>query len=206
MSWPLTLILFLFCSPIRPLSHIFQITSVVADTGDFKLIAQFTPEDATTNPSLILTAAAQPEYQKLIDDAIEWGKLNYKEFNQAPKSRSSARKGKKKEEESGEEKEGAAEEFSFESLTEELKTQLVHLIVDKICVNFGIEILKIVPGLVSTEVDARLSFDETATIARVTSKHACNAARFNEHFLCDAGQKSDQDVRRRRCEQRENPD
>lgn len=145
-------------------------TSVVADTGDFKLISQFTPEDATTNPSLILSAANQAEYSKLIDDAITWGKENFKEFNQVPKSRTSARKSKKKDEEADDKVEEEEKPLDYTTLTQEQQVSLIHLIVDKICVNFGLEILKIVPGLVSTEVDARLSFDEQATITRVTNQ------------------------------------
>ncbi|KAL4471759.1 hypothetical protein ABPG74_008652 [Tetrahymena malaccensis] len=147
------------------LEQLKEFTTIVADTGDFKLISQFTPEDATTNPSLILNAAKQAEYQKLIDEAVEWGKSNFKQFNAPPKARTSARKSKKKDEE--DEKEIEEEKsFDFEALTEEQKTQIVQLVCDKVCVNFGIEILKIVPGLVSSEVDARLSFDEHGTIQR----------------------------------------
>ncbi|KAJ3122603.1 Transaldolase [Nowakowskiella sp. JEL0407] len=100
-------------------------TTVVADTGDFEAIATYKPQDATTNPSLILAAAQKPQYAKLIDDAVAYGK-----------SKSS-------------------------DAEEQLEWAL-----DRLLVNFGAEILKVVPGRVSTEVDARLSFDKDATIAK----------------------------------------
>ena len=97
-------------------------TVVVADSGDFDSIKAFTPQDSTTNPSLILAASQKPQYKALIDDAVKYGK-----------SKSS--------------------------------DQLTHAL-DKIFVNFGIEILKLVPGRVSTEVDARLSFDVEGSLAK----------------------------------------
>lgn len=100
-------------------------TVVVADTGDFGSIAKFQPQDSTTNPSLILAAAKQPTYAKLIDVAVEYGK-----------------------------KHGKTTEEQVENA------------VDRLLVEFGKEILKIVPGRVSTEVDARLSFDTQATIEK----------------------------------------
>jgi transaldolase len=105
------------------LDQLKQFTQVVADTGDFETIKQFKPVDATTNPSLILAAAQKPEYQRLVMDAIQYGKSH------------AANAGDKIEE-----------------------------IIDKLSVNFGQEILKIVPRRVSTEVDARLSFDLNASL------------------------------------------
>ena len=103
------------------LEQLKTLTTVVADTGDFQAMKEFEPQDATTNPSLILKAAEQPEYRHLIDQAI------------------SETKGS-----------GSAEQ--------------VDQIIDRILVLFGMEILKIVPGRVSTETDARLSFDVQGTI------------------------------------------
>jgi len=94
-------------------------TTVVADTGNFRQLAQFAPRDATTNPSLILKAVQQPEYAPLLQAAVA--------------------------------------EHGAQPLDE---------IVDHLLVRFGLEILKVVPGRVSTEVDARLSFDRVATLAR----------------------------------------
>jgi len=110
------------------LSELQKLTTIVADTGEIEEIKKYTPTDATTNPSLIFKAAGLPEYQFLIQDAVEYGKKT----------------GKTKEEQ-------------------------LSLILDKVFVNFGIEILKIVPGRVSTEVDARLSFDVAASVEKAHS-------------------------------------
>lgn len=91
-------------------------TTIVCDTGDINAIKKFSPQDATTNPSLIYKAAVMPEYSNIVDDAVAYGKGD------------------------------------------------VSVIMDKLAVSFGTEITKIVPGYVSTEVDARLSFDTEATI------------------------------------------
>ncbi|KAI7879985.1 transaldolase [Lichtheimia hyalospora FSU 10163] len=107
------------------LEQIKQYTTIVADSGDFETIAQYKPQDATTNPSLILAASQKPQYAPLIEDAIEYGK-----------------------------KKGSNPEEQLEWA------------MDKLLVNFGKEILKIVPGRVSTEVDARLSFDRDANVAK----------------------------------------
>lgn len=100
-------------------------TVVVSDSGDFESIGAYKPQDATTNPSLILAAAKLPAYQKLIDAAVEFGKSK-----------------------------GGSPEVQCENA------------LDAILVNFGKEILKIVPGRVSTEVDASFSFDTEATIKK----------------------------------------
>ena len=102
-----------------------ELTVVVADTGDIDAIRQYKPEDSTTNPSLILSAAALPQYAALIDEAIAYGKQQSQDKAQ----------------------------------------QLVDA-EDKLAVNIGLEILKLVPGRVSTEVDARLSYDTEATVAK----------------------------------------
>lgn len=108
------------------LSQLRQMTVVVADTGDINTIRQYSPEDATTNPSLLYKAAQMPDYENLVMDAIQWGK-----------------------------KQGTEGSTELEN------------ILDKLAVNFGKEILEIIPGRVSTEVDARLSFDKDKTIERV---------------------------------------
>ena len=110
------------------LDQLAAMTVVVADTGDLNAIRQFTPRDATTNPSLILAAAQIPTYQNLIDRSLQESREVC--GSAAP-----------------------AEEVVREAL-------------DEICVTFGTEILKIVPGRVSTEVDARLSFNTEATITK----------------------------------------
>jgi len=110
------------------LDQLAAMTVVVADTGDIDAIRQFTPRDATTNPSLILAAAQIPAYQELIDRSLH---------------ESRALLGA----------EAGADEVVNEAI-------------DEISVIFGREILKIVPGRVSTEVDARLSYDTEATMAK----------------------------------------
>jgi transaldolase len=110
------------------LDQLAAMTVVVADTGDIDAIRQFTPRDATTNPSLILAAAQIPAYQDLIDRSLR------------------------------ESREVVGPEAGADAVVLEA--------LDEICVTFGKEILKIVPGRVSTEVDARLSYDTEATIAK----------------------------------------
>lgn len=107
------------------LEQLSAFTTIVADTGDFSKIKQYNPQDATTNPSLILKAAEIEEYQYLIDDAIKYAKEKETQYQ-----------------------------------------DILNLALDKISVNFANEILKIVPGYVSIEVDARLSFNKEATIQR----------------------------------------
>ena len=101
-----------------------QFTTVVADTGDFQQIAAYAPQDATTNPSLILKAVQMPAYQPLLAKAVAEAKA--------------AGNG----------------------------TATIDAVMDMLLVGFGCEILKLIPGRVSTEVDARLSFDKAATIAK----------------------------------------
>lgn len=107
------------------LEQLKQMTTVVADTGDIEAIAKFQPQDATTNPSLLLKAAALPLYQNLLRDAVTWAK---KQSNNA--------------------------------------SQQVIDAADKLSVLIGLEILKTVPGRISTEVDARLSFNTSASITK----------------------------------------
>ncbi|HBO37291.1 MAG TPA: transaldolase [Pasteurellaceae bacterium] len=102
-----------------------SMTVVVADTGDIEAIKKYQPQDATTNPSLILSASALPQYASLIDEAVAYAK----------------------------------------SKSADKAQQLIDA-EDKLAVNIGLEILKIVPGRISTEVDARLSYDTQATVEK----------------------------------------
>jgi transaldolase len=102
-----------------------EMTVIVSDTGDIDEIRKYKPTDATTNPSLILAASEQKQYQHLVSDAIEYARTK------------------------------ASDE----------KSQIA-LALDKLAVNFGVEIVQIVSGVVSTEVDARLSFDTPGTIKK----------------------------------------
>ncbi|AAC22779.1 transaldolase [Haemophilus influenzae] len=102
-----------------------NMTVVVADTGDIDAIKKYQPQDATTNPSLILSASALPQYAPLIDEAVAYAKAQSAD-----------------------------------------KAQQLIDAEDKLAVNIGLEILKIVPGRISTEVDARLSYDTQATVEK----------------------------------------
>jgi len=104
---------------MNQLDSLKKYTTVVADTGDFQSIKAYAPQDATTNPSLILKAVQKPEYRPLLEAAV-------RDAN------------------------GAG----------------VEDIIDRLLIAFGVEILKYVPGRVSTEIDAALSFDTEATVAK----------------------------------------
>ena len=110
---------------VSQLDQLKAFTRVVADTGDFETMREYAPEDATTNPSLILAASQKEEYRHLVEQAIE-------------EHRSSSLEG----------------------------DAHVSAIIDRILILFGVEILKIVPGRVSTETDARLSFDTEGTVEK----------------------------------------
>lgn len=107
------------------LEQLKSMTTIVADTGDIEAIRHHRPQDATTNPSLLLKAATLPEYDPIITSAIAWAK-----------SQSSDR------------------------------TQQVRDAMDKLAVGVGVEVLKSIPGRISTEADARLSFDTEATLRK----------------------------------------
>ena len=111
--------------PMNQLEQLHQMTTVVADTGDYNSIKQYEPRDATTNPSLILKASEMPEYAALVDRAVA-------------ENRSSSLTG----------------------------IALIHHIIDDLLVIFGAEILQIIPGRVSTETDARLSFDVSGSVEK----------------------------------------
>ncbi|HLQ43322.1 MAG TPA: transaldolase, partial [Planctomycetaceae bacterium] len=110
---------------LSQLEQLKRLTKVVADTGDFESMKQYRPQDATTNPSLILAAVSKPEYAWLLDKALADRKNS--------------------------------------GLT---GARRLDDVIDHVLVNFGREILKIVPGRVSTETDARLSFDTAGSIAK----------------------------------------
>jgi len=107
------------------LEQLESMTVIVADTGDIGAIRHHRPQDATTNPSLLLKAATLPEYVPIIADAVAWGKSQSDD-----------------------------------------PVQQVRDAMDKLAVGVGLEILKDVPGRISTEVDARLSFDTAATVTK----------------------------------------
>src|SRR5687768_4820607 len=110
---------------MNKLEQLRKYTTIVVDTGDLDAIKEFHPTDATTNPSLILSAFQKPEYHSLIEKAIQDSKTK----------------------------------------THSSKNTL-SLLMDKVFVEVGVEILKLIPGRVSTEVDARLSFDVQGSIEK----------------------------------------
>ena len=112
---------------VNQLDQLKKVTTVVADTGDFEAISKFAPEDATTNPSLILKAAQMPEYRYLVDEVISSINTNLSSLEQ------------------------------------------MSLCMDKLAVKFGEKILEVIPGRVSTEVDARLSFDTHGSVDKARS-------------------------------------
>lgn len=107
------------------LEQLKSMTTIVADTGDIEAIRHHRPQDATTNPSLLLKAATLPEYVPLIADAVAWAKLQS----------------------------AGREQQMYDAM-------------DKLAVSVGVEVLKFIPGRISTEVDARLSFDTEATLRK----------------------------------------
>ncbi len=112
-------------SNISKLAQLKEMTTVVADTGDFEAISQYSPKDATTNPSLILKAAQMPAYEGLVKEVIasvSGGKLS--------------------------------------------SDEQLYLCMDKLAVGIGEKIINVIPGRVSTEVDARLSFDTEKSITK----------------------------------------
>jgi transaldolase len=113
---------------MNKLEQLRQMTTIVCDTGDIDSIKKYAPTDATTNPSLIFSAASKPQYQPLIEEAVKYSKQHARSSEERPQ-----------------------------------------LLMDKLFVNFGCEILKIIPGRVSTEVDARLSFDVEGSVAKAHS-------------------------------------
>ncbi|MCJ1232790.1 sedoheptulose-7-phosphate:D-glyceraldehyde-3- phosphate transaldolase [Varicellaria rhodocarpa] len=128
-------------------------TTVVCDSGDFATIGKYKPQDATTNPSLILVASKKPEYAKLMDEAVLYGKDHVSERTQyqlkaAPPNLSIP--------------------TAFDTVLMLLQGKdldsKVDATLDRLLVEFGKEILKIIPGKVSTEVDARFSFDTQASV------------------------------------------
>lgn len=110
------------------LDQLREVTVVVADTGDIEAIEKFKPRDATTNPSLITTAAQMPQYQDIVDDTLK----------------------------------GARQTLGNNASA----AQVANLAFDRLAVSFGLKILRIIEGRVSTEVDARLSYDTEGTIEK----------------------------------------
>lgn len=128
-------------------------------------ISIHSPEDATTNPSLILNAANSEGANEHINNAIEFAIEDYLEAKS--KALVPKKKGRKPLKEPVLEISSLTKkDFSWANISEAEKQEILSVVIDKVAVNFGAAISKLVPGYVSTEVDARLSFDEKSTIAR----------------------------------------
>jgi transaldolase len=133
--------------PQNLLEQLRSYTTVVSDTGDFEAIKEFRPTDATTNPSLIATAAQLPQYQPLVDEVLK-----------------------------------QARDAKGESASDH---DVAMCAFERLAVEFGKRILEIVPGRVSTEVDARLSYDKQKSIdqARAIIKQYDEAGIGRQHVL-----------------------
>ncbi|MFP5237415.1 MAG: transaldolase [Acidobacteriota bacterium] len=133
--------------PQNLLEQLRSYTTVVADTGDFESIKEFRPTDATTNPSLLTTAAQMPQYQAIVDEVLK-----------------------------------QAHEELGKSATDK---DVANLAFQRLAVAFGRRILEIVPGRVSTEVDARFSYDTKKTIdqARAIIQQYDEAGIGRQHVL-----------------------
>ena len=108
----------------------------MADTAEYKIIAKYKPEDVTTNPVLISQAAQNPEYSSHIQTAIEYVKAEY-----------------------------SKSQGNFADLSKNEKKNFILLVYEKLAVSFGIEILKIIPGWVSTQLDPRMAYDKEGMLA-----------------------------------------
>ncbi|KAL8427978.1 hypothetical protein Efla_004236 [Eimeria flavescens] len=109
------------------LEQLKKLSTVVADSADFQAIKEYSPTDATTNPTLVLQAVGNPKYKHVLEKAV-------KEAQEALKGKPT--------------------------------DAIVDEAIDRVLVGFGLELLEIVPGLVSTEVPADLSFDQKASVER----------------------------------------
>ncbi|OWB71365.1 hypothetical protein B5S31_g1052 [[Candida] boidinii] len=140
-------------------------TVVVTDTGEFESIAKYKPQDATTNPSLILAAANKPQYAKLIDRAVKFA--IDESISDSSSSTNNASKAVRSLSSLFNFRNSSTNNNNKDDDNDEINiNKITNLALDRLLVEFGTEILKIVPGRVSTEVDARLSFDKEATIKK----------------------------------------
>jgi hypothetical protein len=139
------------------LAQLREMTVVVADTGDIQAIEKFRPQDATTNPSLITTAAQMPEYQQIVDDVLL----------------------------------GAKQDLGKDAKN----ADVTRLAFERLAIAFGKKILGIIKGRVSTEVDARLSYDTGKTLA--TARSIMRARAYQDRFNLERHQSSRR-VRERR--------
>lgn len=132
------------------------LSKVVADTADFNEIEKYHPDDSTTNPSLLLQMMSSPNQElinQLLDESIHNAKVNFALYNTSRSKNTNI-------------KNVTTQLTVYSELNEKRKKEFVNLVLDYLAVNFGVELLKRIPGYVSTEIDAALSFDTDATFNR----------------------------------------
>lgn len=122
---------------------------IVADTAEYKIIGQYNATDVTTNPVLVSQAAQKPEYANHIKEAVEYAHTHFHNFDNAHKDIGQPKEGK----------------VDFNSLSDADKKRFLLCVYEKLGVSFGIEILKIVPGWISTQVDPRMAYDREGMLA-----------------------------------------
>jgi len=142
---------------------------IVADTAEYNIIAQYKPEDVTTNPVLISQAAQKAEYANHIKEAVQYAKTHFHNFANAHKDIGQP----------------SETPVNYESLSEADKKNFLLFVYEKLGVSFGIEILKIIPGWVSTQLDPRMAYDREgmALSARRMAKLYEQAGWSRERFM-----------------------
>lgn len=143
---------------------------IVADTAEYNVIAQYKPQDVTTNPVLVFQAAQKPEYADHIKGAIQYAKTHFHNFDNAHKD-------------IGQPQENAS--FNFNNLSPADKKRFLLCVYEKLGVSFGVEILKIIPGWISTQLDPRLAYDQETMLisARRMVKHYETAGVSRDRFM-----------------------
>lgn len=147
-----------------------QHSIIVADTGLYKIIPKYNATDVTTNPALIFQAAEHPDYENHIKEAVHYGKTQFHNFAKAHVSYA-------------EEKD--AKEFDYSKLCDEGKRKFRLFVFEKLTVSIGTEIVKLIPGWVSSQIDPRLAYDYEGMLgsARRMAKHYEIAGVSRDRFM-----------------------
>lgn len=135
-------------TPENALEGLREHSVIVADTAEYHIIGQYNATDVTTNPVLVAQAAQKPEYAQHIKEAIEYAKTHFHNFNNAHKD--IGQPGNK---------------VDFNTLSDADKKNFLLMVYEKLGVSFGLEILKVVPGYVSTQLDPRYCYDKETMLA-----------------------------------------
>jgi len=136
-------------TPENALEALRQHSVIVADTAEYHLIPKYNATDVTTNPVLVAQAAQKPEYAQHIKEAVEYAKTHFGNFNNAHNDIGQP----------------SATKVDYNTLSESDKKNFLLFVYEKLGVSFGIEILKIVPGYISTQLDPRLAYDKETMLA-----------------------------------------